>query len=424
MYLRTPKRYTGRPRRRRLISFKRLALWLIALVLIFIGVGIFENRAAILPDVQSWVNNVVDSASSSLSTATAPTPSPTPDPAAQVQQADTYWKQGSIEQALNIYQAVLPALPNDVVAHYRVTLGLVIEGQFDDALKAGEDTVTANPFSSDAWAVRGFALENAGKFGDALASDLQALDLDPNNARAMAFLAETYLDLNQNDRALQTVNKALDLDPNSFEAYRIRGRIIQETQFDNETARKDYQKAYDLAPNMVYPAVDLALVDYSLGDYQSGIQTLSDVISTNPQNAQVLYNLGLLYFRGPGDYNRASDAFARCLGVSPKSIACNYMLGRSQIALNEYDEAAKSFQTTIELGSTDPRHYWWAARSQINRGDCPSAISLLRTGYDLAQKGTDAKLISDYEDIARECQLILNPAAEVTETPTPEKPKK
>lgn len=418
MYLKTPKRYTRRGQRRPLFSLKRVGLWLVTLLLIFVGVGIYENRASIFPVVQSKIDEVVTNISGHVATMTAPTPTPTPDPAGRLEQANNLWKQGSLEQALDIYQEILPAMPNDVTVHYNVTLGLIVEGHFEDALAAAESTVTANPFASDAWAIRAWALEWNGKYGESIASSLQALDIDPKNARAMAFLAEAYLDVNQNDRALETVNKALDLNPNSFEAYRVRGRIVQEAQFDLQAAKKDYQKAYDLAPTLVLPAVDLALIDYSLGDYQSGIDILRDALDLNPQNTQVLYNLGLLYFRGAGDYNRASDILNRCVEADPKSIRCYYILGRSQIGLEDYDAAAQSFQKTIELGTTDPFHYWWAARAFISQGNCPSAIEYLRTGYDLAQKRGDTSLISDYEAIASECQMILGTGSTPEVTPT------
>jgi tetratricopeptide (TPR) repeat protein len=423
MQLRTPRRYTRRGQRRRVVSFKWLWLWITAPILIFIGIGIYQNRTMFIPEVQRIVNGVVDSASNTFATATAPTPTPTQDPADFIERAETFWRQGSIEQALSLYESALPALPNDVTAHYRVTMGLVIEGRFDEALAAAERTVTANPFSSDAWAIRAWTLENSGRYGEAIASALQALELDPDNARAMAFLAEAYLDVGQNERALETVNRALELDPDSFEAYRIRGRIVQNTQFDFEAARADYLKAYELAPNMVYPVLDLAWMDYSLGDYQTAIDLVRENVDLNPQNSQLLYNLGVLYFRGPGDFNSAADSLLRCVEIDAQQVDCHYMLGRAQIGLQEYDDAARSLETAIDLGSTNPIHFFWAGRAQISLGNCASAINYLRPGYELARQLDDpGNLLTDFEEIGRECQLSLGGASlqpEVTETPAP-----
>ncbi|MFN8452127.1 MAG: hypothetical protein U0521_26920 [Anaerolineae bacterium] len=43
--------------------------------------------------------------------------------------------------------------------HYRYTYGLLISGKNEEALAAAADTITANPFSSDAWAIQALALE-------------------------------------------------------------------------------------------------------------------------------------------------------------------------------------------------------------------------------------------------------------------------
>ena len=103
--------------------------------------------------------------------------------------------------------------PNDVRVHYRYTYGLLIEGKYKAALGAAEHTVTANPFSSDAWAIRALALAHNKQYAAAIASGLQALSIDPNNATALAFMAETYLDADQPGQAEEKANQAIERRP-------------------------------------------------------------------------------------------------------------------------------------------------------------------------------------------------------------------
>jgi tetratricopeptide (TPR) repeat protein len=260
------------------------------------------------------------------------------------------------------------------------------------------------------------AMEMSGRFGDAIASALHALELDPDNARAMAFLAESYLDVNQPERALTTVNSALELDPSSFEAYRIRGRIIQESVFDFEAARADYQTAYDLAPNIPYPAIDLAWVEFRLDDLEGAIQTLEDVLDRTPENSQALYAMGSMYYQGVGDYNLASDFLTRCVQANPLSVSCHYLLGRSQMNLDQITAAATSLRTAIDLGSDDPKHFWWSGNAQIALGNCAEALSFLRPGYQLATEAQDPSLMEDYNFLLGQCGANVSP--QVTPTPT------
>lgn len=421
MYLRTPKRYSPKGRKRSFISLRWIWLWLLTPAVVFAGIQIYNLRDQLGPPLQESIMDVVDDARNSISTAVAPTPLPTVNPAQRIDVAESAWDRGAIEEALDEYQALMLALPNDVEVHYRVTLGLLMEGQDQAALDAAERTVTANPFDSNAWAIRALAMEENGRYGEAIASGLRALELDPENARAMAFLAETYLDVGQGDRALETVNQAIDLNPDSFEAYRVRGRIMQESLFDVESARSDFQRAYDLAPNIPYPAIDLVALDLVLQNYDQGLETLRAILELNPRNTQALFWMGNYYYRGYGDPNRAADYLLRCVDNNPESISCLYLLGRVQIALLQYDEAVDSLTKAIDLGSTDPFHYYWAGRAHYIQGDCSAALIYWQPGYILAQQSENESLIATYEEDLRDCGALA-PLPEVTPDPnaTPE----
>lgn len=404
MYLRTPKRYSQRAQRRGWISLRWLWLWILTPVVIWAGVSIYNNRDQYTPSVQNAVDGLVNSAQSGLATASAPTALPTQDPAERIVLADSAWSRGAIEEALSIYQDVLDSAPNNVTVHYRTALGLVMDGRIQEGIEAAEQAVTANPFSSDAWAIRAMALDWNGQPQLAIASALQAIELDPENARAHAFLAEAYFDANQPDRALETVNKALELDPDSFEALRIRGMIVLNSQFDFASAKEDYDAAFSIAPNLPYLAIDLAQAYAALQDYDSATAILKDIVDLNPQNLNALYWLGFYYYSAYGDPNQASEYLTRCLDADPNNMNCNYYLGRVQIGLSDFTAASQSFETAVRAGSTIPTHFWWAGRAQVNLGNCPGAVQFLQTGYELAKQNTpESSIITDFEDLLRDC---------------------
>lgn len=424
MYLRTPKRYT-RGQKRSIISFRWLWLWILAPVVVIVGMYLYNNRDTYSPIIGQVINKVMLDAQSSMATAMAPTALPTENPQRRLEAANSAWERGAIDEAVNIYQGLLDALPNDVNTHYRVALGLVMSGQLEEALEAAEKTITANPYSPDAWAIRSMVLDWSGRVGEAIASGLRALELagqdnPQSEARALAFLAEAYYDAEQYERALSTVDRALETNPDSFEAHRVRGLIMQGAQFDNETALEDLQAAYDIAPNLPYIAIELALVNSALGNTDQAIATLAELVELNPRNTEALLNLGTLYLNGLGDPNQAVEQLSRCIETDPENIGCYYVLGRAQVQLEQYESAAISFETTINLGSDDPRHYWWAGYGQVLSGKgCPAAASYLQKGYEMALAGTNTQLISDFEDQMRTCQLLA-PLPEVTAEATDE----
>ncbi len=419
MYLRTPKRYS-RGQRRSPFSLRWLWLWVLTPIVIYFGIQIYQNRDVISQPIEQALYNVVDNAQSGLATAGAPTPLPTQDPGERLSRADDNWKNGRIEAAISDYESILDATPNQVQPFYRVTLGLLMEGELPDALETAERTVTADPFSADAWAIRAMALDWNGRYGEAIASALHALELDPNSARAMAFLAEAYLDIGNDNQARDTVERALESDPNSYEAYRVSAMIYQSVDFDYDAAKADYQKAFDLAPNLPQQAIDLSQVTaYNpiTPDYDTAIAMLNDVIELNPENSRALYWIGNYYYSGQGDPQQGLDFLSRCVEANPDSIDCQGLLGRVQMALNNNLAAIDALQKAIDLGTTNPRHYLWMGRAQIASGNCPAAVPFLQQSYQMAV-GVDDEAAIAAQDNLSECQAAIPGSA--TEEVTPE----
>jgi tetratricopeptide (TPR) repeat protein len=423
MYLRTPKRYS-RGQRRSIISLRWLWLWLLTPAVVVGGLYLYNNRAEYIPHVEGAMSGLLNQAQSGVATAMAPTPLPTENPTTRLQAADAAWIRGAIEEAVTIYEGLTEAVPNNVGVHYRLTLGLIMNGESEAALEAAERTVTADPYDPNAWAIRAMALDWNGRYGEAVASAQRALELAGQDnleaqSRANAFLSEAYFDLEQYDRALSTANRAIEANPESYEGYRNRAIIVQNTQFDFDAALQDLQTAYELAPNLPYITVDLAVVR-SRDDLDAAIALLTEVLDLNPRNVPALQWLGSFYLNAVGDPNQAADYLTRCVDADPTNITCHYVLGRSQVRTEQYSLAADSFKRTVDLGTTNPYHYWWAGRAQVLLGSCPGATSYLQTGYQMAQQAEDDTLIADYEDQMRSCQLLAEATEEATEEATVE----
>lgn len=417
MYLKTPKRYQ-RGQKRSPISLRWLWLWILTPIVAVVGIQIYNDRDTYGPPIQQVIYNLWSSTGNTLATAMAPTAIPTQNPAERLARAEADWRDGRIEAALESYNVIIDAVPNNVQAHYRRTLGLLMQGSLEEALEAAEDTVTADPFNADAWAIRSMALDWNERYGEAIASALRALEIDPKNARAMAFLAEAYKDSGQYELAQSTIEKALDAEPNNFEALRVRGLIAQEIEFDLEAARDYYQQAFNLAPNLPYLAMELAWSEYYAQELDTAIGVLNDIVETNPNNSRALFQLGFFYYNGEGNFSQAAEYLSRCVQANPKSINCQGLLGRVQISLENYNAAVDSLETAIDLGSTNSRHFLWLGRAYKALGNCPAAVPYLQEGYTLAQTSGDTEAFNAIQDNLRECQISV-PGDNLTPEPTP-----
>lgn len=412
MYLRTPKRYqVGRRPRRHLFSTRFLWLWILTPIIVVLGWQVYERRDEFGPPVVSFVNNMVNSAQSGLSTVTAPTPLPTEDPAQQITRANNAWERGAIEDALKDYEAVLENAPNQVDVYYRMTFGLIMEGQSADALEMAERTVTANPFSADAWAIRALALDRNGRYGEAVASALQSLSLSPNNPRALAFMAESYLDAGRPELAQTTVDRALAADPNSFEANYVNGLLLRDSVYDYLAARDAFRTARDLAPNLPYIVVDLAWTEVNLQNYEVAQELWQGILELNPNNLDTLYALSWLSVSAFGEQEQARDYIARCLQVDDDNRSCLSYQGTLQRLAGDTAGAAQTYQRLIRTGTTNPAHFLAAGQAFITVGQCDSAVTALEEGYDLERQSgaPDVDRLATFESLLIQCGANITP---------------
>ena len=418
MYIRTPKRYRKPGRRHNLLNWRRLLIWIIAPIGIFVGLGIYGNHDRYSEDIRQLVNNLVGDAESFINeTGVSPAATTTPDPADDLLVADDAWRRGAIQEAVEIYQEAAQFAPNDVLVHYRLALGYIMQGDSEAALVAADNAVTAWPYNPDAWSIRAMALDRLDRPREAIASAQRALALVPDSlvtaeplmavsrARALAFLAEAYLLLNQTDRALEAVEAALILNPDSFEAYQVRGRIYQEASYDFDAALADFQAAYDLAPNMVYVAIWLARLESWYQNYDQVIAIYQDILDHNSNNTLALYDFANYYLSVEGDPAEATQYLDRCINADPNNADCHYLLGHARLRQQDAINAQISFQMAYSLDPQDGYYIYYLADSYIRLGSCDQAIPYLQTGYSIALQEQNQTLIDLFEESLQECRM-------------------
>ncbi|GAB4323968.1 MAG: hypothetical protein Kow00117_12240 [Phototrophicales bacterium] len=439
MYIKTPKRYRRGAKQRGLISMRTILIWLLVPPLIVIGIGIYENRSQITPWLTNEVNRLVSDVDNTVRQINAPAPTPTPDPSSDKQRAFAAWERGAIQEAIAYFKQAAPNAPNDLQVHYYLTLGLINQGQVDEALTAAQKAVNASPFSPDAWAIQAMVLNRLERPGEAIVSASRALQLvpesliaaqvDPNiaqslraqRARALAFLAEAYLIAGQGERARATVDDALELYPDSQEALVVSGRIYSEVDFDFSTAKDEFEAAYALDPRMTYAAIWLARIDSREENYTRSIEIYEGIINRNPGNTLALFELADYYFRVEGNPNEALTYLQRCIEADPEYAGCHYLRGRVLIREEQAAEALISFQTAHDLDQTNGYYTYWLARAHMDTGQCQLALPYLEEGYRRAvEENTDTVLIESFEYTLNQARVGCGVAPVVpVATPTP-----
>lgn len=119
-----------------------------------------------------------------------------------------------------------------------------------------------------------------------------------------------------------------------------------------------------------HSAVDVAFTHLRKRRTDPGAQVLEFVLTANPDNVNILYNLGLARSKARR-YGKAEDHLSRAVALAPDFIKAWVTLGATQLLHENYEGAVRSLQRAIVL---EPDH------PGANRD---LGIALLKLGDDL-----------------------------------------
>jgi len=255
-----------------------------------------------------------------------PSPTATRAPESYIAEAEAFFQQGKLLQAIDIYKAAIRVNPHDPTIRVTLARVQVFAGQYKEAQISAEDALLLNPNNSMAHAVFAWSLDFQGDYLAAEASVKRALELDPNNAMAHAYYAEILADsfisgsgpFDSLEKAAEESRVSLSLAPNALETHRARAYIL-ETTGNYEDAIREYQTAITLNENI--PDLHLAL--------------------------------GRNY-RALAIYDKAVEEFTRANALNPSDPMPDLLISRTYATVGEFAKAAQYAETAVEDNPIDP----------------------------------------------------------------------
>ena len=275
------------------------------------------------------------------------TPTPTRAPESFVSEAEAFFEQGKLLQAINSYQDAIRSNPNDPSSYIAMARAQVFIGHYASAQESAEKALLLNPNNSNAHAVRGWALDFQQDYLGAEAAVKRALELDPNNALAHAYHAEIMADsfsagvgpLDSIDIAIEASNVALSLAPSLMESHRARAYVLEIT-----------------------------------GNYEESIREYEAAININPNIPDLHLSLGRNY-RALGVYDKAVEEFTRANALNPADPLPDLFISRTYATVGEYAKAVQYGEQALKddpingslygnLGVMYYHNYQWTEASQ------------------------------------------------------------
>ncbi len=250
-----------------------------------------------------------------------PTPTATRSPESFVTEAQAFFQDGKLLQAIDKYKEALRSDPQDDSIYVSLAQAQVFVGLYEDAQASAEYALLLNPNNSMAHAARAWALDFQGKYIEAEDSVRRAIDLDPNNGIAHAYYAEILVDTGAFEnlaKAAEESRVAVSLTPNTIETHRARGYVLEAT-----------------------------------GNYEEAILEYQAAIAINDNIPDLHLALGRTY-RFLGVYEKAILEFTVANSLNPSDPTPDLLISRTYASIGEFAKATQYAQTAVNDAPTDP----------------------------------------------------------------------
>jgi tetratricopeptide (TPR) repeat protein len=287
-----------------------------------------------------------------------PTPTPTRAPESYLTEAQQYFSEGKLLQAIEAYQQVIRLQPDNPATYVALARVQVFAGQYEEALQNAESALLLNQNYALAHAVRGWALDFLGNYLEAEAAVKRALEIDPNNALAHAYYAEILVDqylnnvggLNTIELAAEESRVALSLS-SALETHRARGYVLEVTS-NYEEAIAEYQAALEFNSNLADLYLALGRNYSALGINDKAVEAFTRAIALNPSDPIPNIYISRVYGR-IGEYAKAAQYAEQAVKADPTNGSYYGNWGVWLYRNFQWPEAAEKLGLAINGGLTE-----------------------------------------------------------------------
>lgn len=222
----------------------------------------------------------------------------------QILMGDVYYQQGSLSAAKSAYEQALKISDQLYVAWEKLLAIQTLLGQYQEAVRTGEDALSIYPNQAILYYYHAFALHRNGQNAEAgleIKSALQ-LDGDDNNLKAMIFAlqAEVFIDQEKLKEADLAFDKAIALAPENYLTLSNYAYYLALRNQNLGKAETLAAKAALALPDNASVMDTYAIVLFKLGKYEQALTAIEKALQNNDaSNPVYLEHYGdILFVKG------------------------------------------------------------------------------------------------------------------------------
>ena len=285
-------------------------------------------------------------------------PTPTTSPETFISQAENLAVQGKYSQALLEYQKAIQSDPKNPAYYLAIARLNIFSGDYAQAVTNASNALLLGNTSSQAEALKGFALAFNGFFLEGESSLKRAIELDGGNPFAYAYLSILYAQqiingqgaIGNLDKAIEASHKAVAIAPNALETHWARGVVLEVTA-NYQEAIVEYEAATAQNNNIAELHMALGRNFRSLLKYDRAVEEFTRANALNPSDPNPVLNISRIYSE-IGEFGKAVKYAEQAVANAPTDPFVYGNLGSMYWKNHQYDKALFAFHLAVQGGTT------------------------------------------------------------------------
>ena len=163
-----------------------------------------------------------------------------------------------------------------------------------------------------------------------------------------------------------------------------------------EEAIKLYTESLKLRPNDIKSLFRRARSYEELGIYEKAVTDFNKILEIDKENINTLLSLSVNSIRNK-DYLSGESYSKRAIKLNPDLDQAHFLLGRTLQYQGLFNDAMKSFKTSISLNSNNSETYYYMGLIYLKLDDSTNACKNFKTSASLKNKKAK-NLINKYCD--------------------------
>ncbi|MBW2649889.1 MAG: tetratricopeptide repeat protein [Deltaproteobacteria bacterium] len=288
---------------------------------------------------------------------------------------------GEIDKAIGEYEKALRIDPESAYLMSELATLYIKKGKINAAARLLEKSVTCDPEYVDSHILLGSLYGNLEEYEDAINEYKKVIEIDPEKLEAYLFLSLLYRENKDYNSAIDVLGSLLEIDPcNLMGSYYLAKAYAAVERYDETETW--LQKTLDIKPAFRPALADLGLLYRSQGKdgkaveiymgflrnnpadirirfelgkallklkrYDTAAEELEKILKRDSSLADVRFSLGLAYFFGGEEYDRAIGEFLAVLEAHPDDYKAMYFLASAYEKKEQYMDAVKKLEAIPE----------------------------------------------------------------------------